>query len=273
VHHIIVFVAPPQAVRQLVEMQKQAAVPARSNGKGTPANRDRRKAERLAHARPATNPPGKTGHRKNQLDKNNDANSGRGGEGDISDMDLLCGFAPGTRPFIAPPGMAKLVPAGWQFVFQMHYTTNGSPQKDRSAIGMLFEEPQKVTHRLSTASTANIAFEIPAYADDCKVEARKKFVTDTLLIAMYPHMHIRGKAFRYELTRPNGKREILLDVPRYDFNWQNWFELKKPLLIPAGSEMLCTAHFDNSENNIFNPDPAKPVYWGDQTGRNDDRLV
>ena len=82
---------------------------------------------------------------------------------------------------------------------------------------------------------------------------------------MYPHMHMRGKAFRYELTYPDGKKEILLDVPRYDFNWQNWFKLEKPLLIPAGSNLLCTAHFDNSENNLCNPDPTKPVRWGDQT--------
>ncbi len=82
---------------------------------------------------------------------------------------------------------------------------------------------------------------------------------------MYPHMHMRGKSFRYELIYPDGKKEILLDVPRYDFNWQNWFKLEKPLMIPAGSEMVCTAHYDNSENNLCNPDPSKPVRWGDQT--------
>jgi len=82
---------------------------------------------------------------------------------------------------------------------------------------------------------------------------------------MYPHMHMRGKAFRYELNYPDGKKEILLDVPRYDFNWQNWFKLAQPLVIPAGAEMVCTAHYDNSEANLCNPDPSKPVRWGDQT--------
>jgi hypothetical protein len=76
---------------------------------------------------------------------------------------------------------------------------------------------------------------------------------------------MRGKAFRYELNYPDGKKQILLDVPRYDFNWQNWFKLAQPLVIPAGSEMVCTAHFDNSEANLCNPDPSKPVHWGDQT--------
>jgi peroxiredoxin len=273
VHHIIVFVAPPEAVEQMVEAQKRAATEfANARGSDAQQNRAKRRAERIARARAAQeqadanrvsrNRPG-----KNQPNGSNnvDVTSGRGGEGDISGMDLLCGFAPGTRPFIAPEGMAKKVPAGWKFIFQMHYTTNGSPQKDRSAIGMLIEDSAKVTHRMSTTNTANIEFEIPANADDYKVEARKTFVRDTLLIGMYPHMHIRGKSFRYELTDPNGKKEILLDVPHYDFNWQNWFELKRPLMIPAGSTLLCTAHYDNSENNIFNPDPTKPVRWGDQT--------
>jgi len=266
VHHIIVFVAPPEAVAQLAEAQNRAAAElAQAAGKNKEQIREQRRAKRLARAQAAKKEAGTGGPGKKQREETVDVTSGRGGEGDISGMDLLCGFAPGTRPFVAPAGMAKLVPAGWQFVFQMHYTTNGSPQKDRSAIGMLFENPANVTHRLSTANTANVEFEIPAYAEDCKVEARKSFVRDTLLIAMYPHMHIRGKSFRYELTYPNGKKEILLDVPRYDFNWQNWFERQQPLMIPAGSELLCTAHFDNSDNNIFNPDPTKPVYWGDQT--------
>jgi hypothetical protein len=161
--------------------------------------------------------------------------------------------------------MAKLVPAGWKFIFQMHYTPNGTPQTDRSAIGLLFEDSAKVTQRLVTANAANAEFEIPAYAADYKVESRKKFVRDTLFIGMYPHMHMRGKAFRYELNYPDGKKEVLLDVPRYDFNWQNWFKLEKSLVIPAGSEMVCTAHFDNSQENLCNPDPSKPVRWGDQT--------
>ena len=273
VHHIIVFVAPPEAVDQMVQAQKRAAAEF-AQGKGSDAQqiRAKRRAERIARARAAQEHADANRVNRNRPGKNQphgtnnvDVTSGRGGEGDISGMDLLCGFAPGTRPFIAPGGMAKLVPAGWKFIFQMHYTTNGSPQKDRSAIGMLFEDPAKVTHRMSTANTANIEFEIPANADDYKVEARKTFVRDTLLIGMYPHMHIRGKSFRYELTQPNGKKEVLLDVPQYDFNWQNWFELQKPLMIPAGSTLLCTAHYDNSDNNIFNPDPTRPVRWGDQT--------
>jgi len=270
VHHIIVFVAPPQAVERMVEREKQLEAELAQNNGGDPqALRARKRAERIARAQAAKKQAVKQpAGPKDVKGKpgNGDATAGRGGgEGDISGMDLLCGFAPGTRPFIAPPGAAKLVPAGWKFIFQMHFTPNGSPQKDRSAIGLLFDDPANITHRLTTTNTANFAFEIPAYAEDYTVESRKKFVRDTLFIGMYPHMHVRGKSFRYELTYPDGKKEILLDVPRYDFNWQNWFKLEKPIVIPAGSEMLCTAHYDNSEGNLYNPDPTKPVRWGDQT--------
>jgi len=263
-HHIIVFIAPPQVAQRMIEGQKRQLAALAASKNQDPDTIRKRIAERLARAEAAKKRAAKIKGDKKQ--SNGAANAdAAGGEGDFSARDLLCGFAPGTRPFVASPGMAKLVPAGWQFIFQMHYTPNGSPQKDRSAIGLLFEDPAKITDRLVTDNTSNFEFEIPAYADDQIVEARKKFVRDTLLIGMYPHMHIRGKSFRYELTYPDGKKEVLLDVPRYDFNWQNWFKLEKPLLIPAGSTLLCTAHFDNSENNLFNPDPSKPVRWGDQT--------
>jgi peroxiredoxin len=263
VHHIIVFLAPPQVADKIIESQKrqlEALAKAKASGKSPDQLRAEFRAQRLARAKkakPAAGKPGASG-KKEQLAQDQ-------GDGDISASDLLCGFAPGTRPFVAPDGMAKLVPAGWKFIFQMHYTPNGSPQKDRSSIGLLFVDGKTIKDRLVTTNTANFQFEIPAFADDYKVEAQKKFAKDTLFVGMYPHMHMRGKAFRYELTYPNGKKEILLDVPRYDFNWQNWFKLEQALVIPAGSNLLCTAHFDNSENNLCNPDPTKPVRWGDQT--------
>jgi hypothetical protein len=260
VHHIIVFIAPPQTADRIIENQKrqlEALAKAKASGKSVEQLRAEFRAQRLARAKKA-----KTGAAQKAAKK--PAQPEENGE-DISASDLLCGFAPGTRPFLAPEGMAKLVPAGWKFIFQMHYTPNGRPQKDRSSIGLLFVDGKTVKDRLVTTNTANFQFEIPAGAEDYKVEAQKKFAQDTLFIGMYPHMHMRGKAFRYELTYPDGKKEVLLDVPRYDFNWQNWFKLEKPLVIPAGSNLLCTAHFDNSENNLCNPDPSKPVRWGDQT--------
>ncbi len=260
VHHIIVFIAPPQMADRIIANQKrqlEVLARAKASGKSVEQLRAEYRARRVARAKKAkTGAAPKASNKPAQPEENGE---------DISASDLLCGFAPGTRPFLAPDGMAKLVPAGWKFIFQMHYTPNGRPQKDRSSIGLLFVDGKTVKDRLVTSNTANFQFEIPAGADDHKVESQKSFAQDTLFIGMYPHMHMRGKAFRYELTYPDGKKEVLLDVPRYDFNWQNWFKLEKPLMIPAGSNLLCTAHFDNSENNLCNPDPSKPVRWGDQT--------
>ena len=89
--------------------------------------------------------------------------------------------------------------------------------------------------------------------------------SDQLLLSMSPHMHLRGKSFRYEAVFPDGTSEILVDVPKYDFNWQLTYELAKPKLLPAGSKLQCTAYYDNSENNISNPDPSKTITWGPQT--------
>ncbi len=279
VHHIIVFLAAPQVADKIIEQQKrqlEALEKAKASGKSVEQLRAEFRAQRLARAKKGKTASGNAVADKAKAEKNAVGKQGAAakekaqqdqgdGEGDISASDLLCGFAPGTRPFVAPYGMAKLVPAGWKFIFQMHYTPNGRPQKDRSSIGLLFADPKTITDRLVTTNTATFNFEIPAHADNYKVEAQKKFAKDTLFIGMYPHMHMRGKDFRYELSYPDGKKEVILDVPHYDFNWQNWFKLEKPLLIPAGTNLLCTAHFDNSENNLCNPDPTKPVRWGDQT--------
>ena len=161
--------------------------------------------------------------------------------------------------------MAKKIPAGSKFVFQMHYTPIGSPQKDRSSIGLLFMDKKDVTHQLFTTNTWNREFEIPPHAASHKVEAKKTFRREALLLSMFPHMHMRGKSFRYEVTYPDGRHEILLDVPRYDFNWQSCYILAAPKLIPKGAELHCTAYFDNSDANLANPDPTKLIVWGPQT--------
>jgi hypothetical protein len=97
------------------------------------------------------------------------------------------------------------------------------------------------------------------------VKSRHKFRRPVVLQSLMPHMHLRGKAFRYEVKYPDGTREVLLDVPNYDFNWQLWYDLAEPKLLPAGTWMYCTAHFDNSADNVYNPDPTIEVTWGEQT--------
>ena len=181
------------------------------------------------------------------------------------DSDWLTATAPGARPLILAPGMAKRIPAGAKLIFQMHYTPNGTAQSDRSSVGLVFADPKTVRKEVGTWKASTNRFTIPPHAENHRVEAWHTFGEDSLLLAMFPHMHLRGKSFRYEATYPDGTTEILLDVPRYDFNWQNSYEYGEPKLIPAGTKLHCVAHFDNSENNLANPDPTATVKWGDQT--------
>ncbi len=150
-------------------------------------------------------------------------------------------------------------------MFQCHYTPNGTEQTDRSYVGFVYADPQEVTHEVLGGSCGNLTLDIPPNDPNYKVVARKLFFKDSLLLGMNPHMHLRGKSFKYELQLPDGTREVLLDVPRYDFNWQLWYMLKEPKHIPKGSRMICTAYFDNSADNPANPDPSATIIWGEQT--------
>ncbi|WP_161604282.1 redoxin domain-containing protein [Roseiconus nitratireducens] len=177
----------------------------------------------------------------------------------------LGGFAPGTRPLQMPDGWVRMIPAGYSLVFEMHYTPIGTAQTDRSAIGLIYEAPEKVERVLRTSLTINTDFKIPPHAADHRVRADRPFERDTLVLALFPHMHVRGKSFRYELVDPDGQSQILLDVPHYDFNWQNSYTLAEPLLIRKGSQFRTTAHYDNSDFNLANPNPDEEVTWGEQS--------
>jgi thiol-disulfide isomerase/thioredoxin len=182
-----------------------------------------------------------------------------------SGNDFLGAFAPGLRPEPLPTGLARFVPAGSKLVFQLHYTPNGSPQKDRSYCGFVFTDPKSVKKEVRVTSAVNAVFEIPPGKSDFPVAARYIFTEDSNLLTLMPHMHLRGKAFRYEATYPDGRKEVLLDVPRYDFGWQTNYRLAEPKFMPRGTRMDCYAMFDNSEENLNNPDPKVPVRFGDQT--------
>jgi peroxiredoxin len=175
------------------------------------------------------------------------------------------GYAPGMPPRDFEKGQAMLVPAGSKLVFQMHYTPNGVAAQDRSYVGFKFCDKKDVQQRVKGAVCGNFSFEIPPGDGNYEVKARKRIRRDTLLVSMLPHMHLRGKDFKFELEYPDGRREVLLDVPKYDFNWQLWYNCAEPKLLPKGSKLYCTAHFDNSEENPFNPDPSDTVTWGEQT--------
>ncbi len=190
---------------------------------------------------------------------------GRSGGG-ISGGGLIAGYAPGANAFLPEnDSTAVYVRAGSQLVFQLHYTPNGSPQKDRSFVGFVFADPEEIEYEARSTAVANVLFAIPPGDDDYSVSAKTTFSRDTLVSSFTPHMHTRGKAFRYDVIYPDGSEETLLDVPGYDFNWQTTYHLKEPKLIPEGSTLLCTAVWDNSEDNLSNPDPTQVVTWGDQT--------
>jgi peroxiredoxin len=177
---------------------------------------------------------------------------------------FLTAYAPGDTPFNSAPGTAKRLPKGATLVFQMHYTPNGTAMKDRSSVGLIFakEPPKEVTR---TRAIATNRFAIPPGDANHEVKSATTFDKEVLLITLFPHMHLRGKDFRYDVVYPDGKRETLLSVPRYDFGWQTMYQLEKPLRLPAGTRIECTAHFDNSPGNANNPDPTQTVRWGDQT--------
>lgn len=180
---------------------------------------------------------------------------------------FLVGYVPGKLATQFPEGMAKKVPAGSRLIFQMHYTPIGSPQEDQSQLGLIFADAKDVKYEIQTTSALQRRLTIPPHDSNYKVEASspRNENNGTLLLGFMPHMHLRGKAFRYVGIFPDGKEEILLDIPHYDFNWQTAYELAEPRPMPTGSYLQAIAHYDNSKSNIHNPDPTQTVRWGDQT--------
>ena len=177
----------------------------------------------------------------------------------------LGGYAPGNPADIHPEGTATFVPANSKLVFQMHYTPNGTATTDRSMIGVKFADPKTVKKRIHGDMVGNLSLKIPAGDPNHEVHAKHKFRRDTLLLNLTPHMHLRGKDFRYVLDYPDGRSEVLLDVPNWDFNWQLRYEFAEPVLATKGSVLRCIAHYDNSPENLANPDPTAVVRYGDQT--------
>lgn len=179
---------------------------------------------------------------------------------------FLAGYVPGTRAEMMPPGYAKRIPANSQLIFQVHYTPNGSKQEDLSRVGFVVAAPASVTHEVVTSSALNPRFRIPPGESNYRTSAMlPERLPECELLAMSPHMHVRGKSFRYTLVMPDKSRKILLDVPRYDFNWQTEYRLAEKRRLPKGCRIYCEAVFDNSENNLNNPNPKSWVTWGDQT--------
>ena len=229
VHHIIAFVRPPGSTW-------------------------------LSEAKPGVPfvpPPKKDDEKKKKKDDGEEDES-------AATPELLIGFAPGLVPMTLPSTQAKLVKAGSDFVFQMHYTATGHSGTDRSRIGLIYAKDTP-KERVFTSNATNSKFVIPPGDAAFKVDSSITLQQPARLVDLMPHMHYRGKDFEYRAVYPTGETQVLLSVPKYDFNWQLFYYLSEPIVLPKGTRIDCTAHFDNSPNNRYNPDPKAEVRWGDQT--------
>ncbi len=178
-------------------------------------------------------------------------------------IEYLAVAVPGDTPSIYPDGYAKKLPKGATLIFQLHYTPNGKERFDRSSLALIFAEEEPY-FEVVTNAVVNRYFEIPPGAADHELTADLELIEDTGVIALFPHMHTRGKDFRYLARYPDGTEEELLFTD-YDFNWQESYIYPDPKPLPTGTVIECTAHFDNSPANPNNPDPTDTVRWGDQT--------
>jgi hypothetical protein len=183
---------------------------------------------------------------------------------DKGQQKLLVGWAPGEQPAVMRNGLAKKVPAGATLRFQVHYTPNGTATNDQSYVGLIYAK-EKPKNEMQTAPVMNMRFAIPAGDPNYQVESTFTFKEDGRIHSLMPHMHLRGKDFMYKVTYPDGKSQVILSVPKYDFNWQTYYILKEPVVAPKGTRIDCLAHFDNSTKNKWNPDATQTVRWGDQT--------
>ena len=192
----------------------------------------------------------------------------------IDPGDALIGYAPGLPPMRLAPGRAFKIAAGSRLLFEVHYTATGTATKDLSRVGLKFADPADVVAHESgerpftlvkSVAVMNPRFKIPPGEAAHEVVADRVVPTDLTVLALTPHMHYRGAAFRYELTTPDGETTTLLNVPEYDFNWQHRYDLAEPLRVRKGSRITCTAVYDNSPGNPANPDPTATVRWGEQS--------
>ncbi len=232
VHHVIVFVQDPGPA---------TPAPGIKIGRGIPADATPRRAD-------APLPAPKTGSARAPVPLGY----------------LLVGEAPGTQPIVFRPEAAKRLKTGSRLTFQMHYTPNGKATKDVTRVGLIFAK-EPVEHRIRSIPVMNQRLLIPPGAASYEVKSEVTFTEDARIWSVFPHMHLRGKDFEYRIYYPDGRSEIILSVPKYDFSWQGDYVFTTPIVVPKDSRLECTAHFDNSPANKANPDPSKEVRWGDQT--------
>ena len=176
-------------------------------------------------------------------------------------------YLPGHGPEARPKDYAVLVPKGAYLEFDVHYSNRlREDTKDHTSIGLVFAKAP-VLHGVSEYEMWNELFQIPAFADNHRVTRCTTVPRDIIALSYTAHMHYRGKSMRAEAVYPDGHHEVLMNVPRYDFRWQETYFLKEPKLLPKGTQINMTAYFDNSRNNPLNPDPSATIRWGEPSNR------
>jgi mono/diheme cytochrome c family protein len=253
VHHVIVNLRPAQT----------APAPASGPTSGAPAASAPRPLPVLSFADGMNIPPGQTGGPP--LPEGQRTPPGPGDRPrPRGTAQSIGGYVPGNGMRVFPEGTAMRLPAGSSLVFQMHYTPMGEETTDRTRMGLIFaKSAPKIA--LNSAALVNGSLHIPAGAADHRVDAEMTINRDILLFSMVPHTHVRGKRWLYEVTYPDGRRETILSVPNYDFDWQHEYQFREPLKLPSGTKLHASAWYDNSPANKSNPDATKDVWWGDQT--------
>lgn len=182
----------------------------------------------------------------------------------LGQPEMYVGWAPGTTQGWFPKGSGKLLPAQARFDFEMHYTTCGTEETDQTEIG-LYLLKEKPDRRYESVPVVNTDFEIRPGDPAARASGMYGFTRGATLHSLTPHMHLRGRWMKFDVLFPDGRRETVCSVPRYDFNWQQTYELAKPIHLPAGSWVVLAGGWDNSARNPFNPDPGKAVHWGEQS--------
>lgn len=178
---------------------------------------------------------------------------------------ILASFVPGQVAEVWPAGIARRIPAGSRLKFIIHYAkATGKEEKDRTSIGLRFAK-HAPTQELHSVNLRNTTFLIPANAEQHVVTACYVLNEDADVMSYLAHMRYRGRSMRFEANYPDGRSEILIDIPQYDFEWQTKYRNAVPVRLPKGTRIRLTATFDNSPNNRNNPDPSKTVRWGDKT--------
>ncbi len=243
VHHVIVFTKAPQRPRS-AEPRPEARGPRPAPPFRFGPNMDEPRDEKVEAAKRAPN---------------NDRPAPEGGMGSF-----VGGFAPGQSIRVFQPGTAVRLPAGSTLIFQMHYTATGTAATDRSSVGIVFaKEPPR--QEVIVAALINGNFTIPAGASNVKVDAEMTMERDLTVWSLMPHTHVRGRRWEIKVTYPDGRTEMVLAVPNYDFNWQTDYVFKQPLKLPKGTKITTSAWYDNSAASKTNPDPTIDVHWGEQT--------